>query len=107
MSGLFKRPKVPEPTQQEIASVARQQRALDEETGKNERRLKAVARGRLGSSSLLASASTATGSSASGSSSGNSSGYTAGRRGGGAYTGAGSFGGNPFGGNAMGTTNRK
>ena len=105
MSGLFKRPKVPKPTQQEIASVARQQRALDEETGKNERRLKAVARGRLGSSSLLASASTATGSSAS--SSGNSSGYTAGRRGGGAYTGAGSFGGNPFGGNAMGTTNRK
>ena len=42
MSGLFKRPKVPKPTQQEIASVARQQRALDEETGKNERRLKAV-----------------------------------------------------------------
>jgi len=96
MSGLFKRPKAPEPTQQEIASVARQQRMLDEETGQNERRLKAVARGRLGSSSLLASATA--GGKASASSSGSSGGFrggasvggSSGNRGGsGGYSGSG------------------
>lgn len=54
--GFLKPPKPPKPTQQENAAVARQARLLDEETAKNEKRLKATARGRLGSASLLANA---------------------------------------------------
>ena len=56
MSGLFKRPKAPEPTAQELAGVARQSRMIDEETEEMEKRLKAAARGKLGSKSLLAKA---------------------------------------------------
>ena len=55
--GFLKRPKAPEPTAQELAGVARQSRMLDEETEELEKRLKAAARGKLGSKSLLAKAS--------------------------------------------------
>ena len=54
--GFLKRPKAPEPTAQELAGVARQSRMLDEETEEMEKRLKAAARGKLGSKSLLAKA---------------------------------------------------
>jgi len=54
--GFLKRPKAPEPSAQELAGVERQARMLDEETEEIEKRLKAVARGRLGSKSLLAKA---------------------------------------------------
>ena len=54
--GFLKRPKAPEPTAQELAGVERQTRMLDEETEELEKRLKAAARGKLGSKSLLAKA---------------------------------------------------
>ena len=50
----MKRPKTPEPTAQEKAVVERQSRMLDEEMEESEKRLKALARGKLGSKSLLA-----------------------------------------------------
>jgi hypothetical protein len=53
----MKAPKAPKPTAQELAGVARQSRMLDEETEEIEKRLKAAARGKLGSKSLLAKAS--------------------------------------------------
>jgi hypothetical protein len=52
--GFMKRPKTPEPTAQEKAVVERQSRMLDEEMEESEKRLKAIARGKLGSKSLLA-----------------------------------------------------
>ena len=52
--GFLKRPKAPEPTAQELAVVERQSRRLDEEIEESEKRLKAIARGRLGAASLLA-----------------------------------------------------
>ena len=52
----MKRPKAPEPTAQEKAVVERQSRQLDEEMEESEKRLKALARGKLGSKSLLAKA---------------------------------------------------
>ncbi len=52
--GFLKRPKAPEPTAQELAVVERQSRMLDEEMEESEKRLKALARGKLGSRSLLA-----------------------------------------------------
>ena len=52
--GFMKRPKAPEPTAQEKAVVVRQSRMLDEEMEESEKRLKALARGKLGSKSLLA-----------------------------------------------------
>lgn len=52
----MKAPKAPEPTAQELAGVARQSRMIDEETEEMEKRLKAAARGKLGSKSLLAKA---------------------------------------------------
>jgi hypothetical protein len=55
----MKRPKIPEPTAQELAVVERQSRQLDEEMEENEKRLKAIARGKLGSKSLLAKAGSA------------------------------------------------
>lgn len=61
--GFLKRPKAPKPSAQELAGVERQSRMLDEETGDIEKRLKAISRGRLGSKSLLASASSNTASS--------------------------------------------
>jgi hypothetical protein len=54
--GFLKRPKAPEPTAQELAGVARQSRMLDQETEEVEKRLKAAARGKIGSKSLLAKA---------------------------------------------------
>ncbi len=51
--GFLKRPKAPEPTAQELAVVERQSRRLDEEIEESEKRLKAIARNRLGSASLL------------------------------------------------------
>ena len=73
----MKRPKTPEPTAQEKAVVERQSRMLDEEMEESEKRLKALARGKLGSKSLLAKAGSASG----------QSGVTRG------FTGAGIFGG--------------
>ena len=52
--GFLKRPKQPEPTAQELAVIDRQSRRLDEEIEEQEKRLKAIARGRLGTASLLA-----------------------------------------------------
>ena len=57
----MKRPKAPEPTAQELAVVERQSRMLDEEMEESEKRLKALARGKLGSKSLLAKAGSASG----------------------------------------------
>lgn len=89
--GFMKRPKTPEPTAQEKAVVERQSRMLDEEMEESEKRLKALARGRLGSKSLLAKAASSSGQS------GVSRGFTfggnvGGPRGGGAR-GSGSMGG--------------
>lgn len=50
----MKRPKAPKPTAQDLAVVERQSRQLDEEMEESEKRLKALARGKLGSKSLLA-----------------------------------------------------
>ena len=55
----MKRPKIPEPTAQELAVVERQSRQLDEEMEESDKRLKAIARGKLGSKSLLAKAGSA------------------------------------------------
>ena len=56
--GFLKRPKQPEPTAQELAIIERDIRLLDEETEKQEKMLKAINRGRLGTASLLAKRST-------------------------------------------------
>lgn len=52
--GFMKRPKAPKPTAQELAVDQRQSRMIDEEIAEGEKKLKAVARGKLGASSLLA-----------------------------------------------------
>ena len=52
----MKKPKAPKPTAQEVAVTQRQQRALDEEIGEQEQPFKALARGKLGSASLLGGA---------------------------------------------------
>ena len=101
--GFLKRPKAPEPTAQELAGVERQARMLDEETDEIEKRLKAVARGKLGSKSLLAKAksSTSSGSTSSGSMlSGGGSGAGGGGAGGGNSGITSNYGSGP-------TTNRK
>lgn len=54
--GFLKKPKAPKPSAQELAVGQRQQRALDEEIGEQEQRFKALARGKLGSASLLGGA---------------------------------------------------
>ena len=51
----MKSAKAPKPTAADQAMIARQGAQLDEEMAKNEKRLKAVARGGLGSKSLLRS----------------------------------------------------
>ena len=52
----MKSAKAPKPTAADQAMIARQSAQLDEEMAKNEKRLKAVARGALGSKSLLGTA---------------------------------------------------
>lgn len=52
----MKKPKAPKPTAQERAVEMRQQRALDEEIAEQEQRFKALARGKLGTASLLGGA---------------------------------------------------
>ncbi len=52
--GFMKAPKAPKPSAEETAMVERQRRELDEEMEEQEKRLKAVARGTLGTKSLLA-----------------------------------------------------
>ena len=52
----MKRAKIPKPTATETAMITRQSMQLDEEMAKNEKRLKAVARGGLGAKSLLGTA---------------------------------------------------
>ena len=54
--GFMKKPKAPEPSAQELAVGQRQQRALDKEVEEQEQRFKALARGKLGSASLLGGA---------------------------------------------------
>ena len=54
--GFLKKPKAPKPSAQELAVGQRQQRALDDEIGEQEQRFKALARGKLGSASLLGGA---------------------------------------------------
>ena len=50
---LGSRPKKEEKTGQEVATEQRQARQLDEEIGKSEKSLKALARGKIGTQSLL------------------------------------------------------
>tara|TARA_Y100000114_G_scaffold101537_1_gene94724 strand:- start:331 stop:633 length:303 start_codon:yes stop_codon:yes gene_type:complete len=86
--GILKRPKAPKPTAQELAVVDRQSRQLDEEIEESEKRLKAIARGRLGSASLLAPGINTSGSSARSTGSNRTGGRTGsmiGRSGGGNY----------------------
>jgi hypothetical protein len=64
--GFMKAPKPPKPTAEETAMVERQRRELDEETEEQEKRLKAVARGTLGTKSLLAPGMSKTGGAAKG-----------------------------------------
>lgn len=52
----MKSPKAPKPSAADQAMITRQGMQLDEEMAKNEKRLKAVARGSLGSKSLLGTA---------------------------------------------------
>ena len=52
----MKKPKAPKPTAQEKAVEIRQQRALDEEIAEQEQRFRALARGKLGTASLLGGA---------------------------------------------------
>lgn len=47
------KPKKPKKTGEEVAAEVRQRVALDRETEEEERRLRALSRGRLGASSLL------------------------------------------------------
>ena len=49
----MKRPKAPKPTAQQLAVERRQAAALDEEIREQEERFKAMARGKLGTKSLL------------------------------------------------------
>ena len=49
----MKRPKAPKPTAQQIAVERRQAAALDEEIREQEERFRALARGQLGTKSLL------------------------------------------------------
>lgn len=49
----MKRPKQPKPTAQQLATERRQEAQLDEEIREQEARAAAIARGRLGSQSLL------------------------------------------------------
>ena len=53
MSGVFKTPKAPKPTAQQIAVERRQAVALDKEIEEQEERFRAAARGKLGTKSLL------------------------------------------------------
>ena len=96
----MKRPKAPEPTAQEIAGVERQSRMLDEETEQLEKRLKAQARGKLGSKSLLAKsskgASGKSGVSAKSMMGGGSSGSSGAGGGGSGMSGGGTYGGSNF-----------
>lgn len=63
----MKKPKAPKKTAQELAVTERQQRALDEEIAESEQRFKALARGKLGSASLLGGAPRTRGEAATGS----------------------------------------
>ena len=49
----MKRPKAPKPTAQQVATERRQQMALDKEIEEQEDRFRAMARGKLGTKSLL------------------------------------------------------
>lgn len=64
----MKSPKAPKKTAEQESVERRQQFLLDEEIEETENRLKAVARGKLGKSSLLASGATRRGGSSTGSS---------------------------------------
>lgn len=91
----MKAPKAPKPTAQELAGVARQSRMIDEETEEMEKRLKAQARGKLGSKSLLAKSGKKA---SSGSSRGSMMGGNASGAGGGGsgMSGGGTYGGSNF-----------
>lgn len=51
--------KAPKPTAEQVALERRQRGLLQEETAESERRMKAIARGKLGKQSLLAAPATA------------------------------------------------
>lgn len=51
--GFMKKPKSPKPSAQEKSMDLRQKKMLDEEIAEQESRFKALARGKLGSASLL------------------------------------------------------
>ena len=59
--GFLKPPKPAPKSQEELAAESRAQKSLDDETAQNEKRLKALARGKLGTQSLLVSNATASG----------------------------------------------
>jgi len=97
----MKPPKAPKPTAQELAGVARQSRMIDEETEEMEKRLKAQARGKLGSKSLLARAGKKASKTSGGSSRGSmmrggSSGSSGAGGGGSGMSGGGTYGGSNF-----------
>ena len=97
--GFMKAPKAPEPTAQELAGVARQSRLIDEETEEMEKRLKAAARGKSGSKSLLAKSGKASGKSSGmgrRSMMGGSAGASGAGGGGSGMSGGGTYGGSNF-----------
>ena len=88
-----KKPKAPKPSAQELAVDIRQRRMLDEEIAEQESRFKALARGKLGSVSLLGGAPRSRAEAASGSRSASGSAAGAGRSMLGGLSGRGSGGG--------------
>ena len=99
----MKSPKAPKKTQEQVATERRQQFMLDEEIDETEGRLKAVARGKLGKASLLASGAGRRGGASKGSSMLSGSGVT----GSGFKGGGGGGGGSGSGGNIGGGFNQK
>jgi len=77
--GFLKKPKAPKPSAQELAVDIRQRKMLDEEIAEQESRFKALARGKLGSVSLLGGAPRSRAEAASGSRSARGSAAGAGR----------------------------
>ena len=96
----MKPPKAPKPTAQELAGVARQSRMIDEAKEDLEKRLKAQARGKSGSKSLLVKAGKASktsgGSSRGSMMRGGSSGSSGAGGGGSGMSGGGTYGGSNF-----------
>jgi len=97
----MKAPKAPKKTQEQVATERRQQFMLDEEIDETEGRLKAVARGKLGKASLLASGAGRRGGASKGSSMLSGSGVSGSGGGRAPSSGSGSGGGGSIGGGGM------